>query len=148
MKKLLFLLLLFVVQACGKDDCEDYACTTPPDPFVFEIVDKATGENLFSNGTFSPEQIAVINTIDGREVEFTFVEENGLNLLRVHGVGWKTETVLSSIQLDGEEIFTLYVEAEMVSENCCTFTRYHKIEIEGVEYKLNEETGTYTIFVE
>lgn len=148
MKKLLFLLLLLVVQACGKDDCEDYACTTPPAPFVFEIVDKVSGENLFSNGTYKPEQVEVVNTADGSELEFTFVEENELNLLRINSVGWQTETILSSIQLAGEEIFTLYVDAENVTEDCCNFTRYHEIKIEGTAYELNEEEGVYTIFVE
>ncbi|WP_152425006.1 hypothetical protein [Nafulsella turpanensis] len=148
MKKLLFLFALLAVQGCQTDDCEDYLCNTPPGLFRFNIVDKATGENVFAKGTYSPDQIEVVNTADGGELEFTFVEENGLNLLRIHSIGWQTETVLSSIQLAGEEVFTLFVDAERLSEDCCAFTRYHEVKIEGAEFRLNEEKEIYTILVE
>ena len=77
---ILTLIILIIIQSCKKkDDCEDLACFTPPSPFEFELVDKLTGENLFTNGTFNSNDIKVINFDDKSNVGFTFIDENDYN---------------------------------------------------------------------
>ena len=152
MKKIttiLAIIILILTQSCEKEnDCEGYACFTPPSPFRFELVDKFTGENLFANGTYNSNDIKVINLDDQSKVEFTFIAENDYNIIQINTIGWKTETVNYSIQISTENIFNLYVSAERLNENCCSFTRYKEIKIENSEFELDQTNGTYKILVD
>lgn len=67
---------------------------TPPQSFTFEIIDKTSGENLFTNGTYEPATISIIDVLDNNNpVEFTFISENDINLIEIGSIGWETETV-------------------------------------------------------
>jgi hypothetical protein len=139
---LLVLSVLIAVQAC-KDDCGE--CFTPPSPFMFELVDKTSAENLFANGTFGSHQIEVVNSIDKSIVDFTFIDDN--NIIRLNSIGWQTETVNILVNISNENIFSLFVDLESVNENCCSFTRYNEIRIENAEFELDTNTGVYKILL-
>ena len=146
---ILAIIILILTQSCKKkNECEDIACFTPPSPFRFELVDKLTGENLFTNGTFNSDDIKVIKLDDKSNVEFTFIDENDYNIIQINTIGWKTEIVNYSIQISTENIFNLYVSAERLNENCCSFTRYKEIKIENSEFELNQTNGIYKILVD
>jgi len=140
-----FMLAFFLMTACSDEVCD--ACFTPPNYFIFEIVDADTGENLFTNGSFKPEDIEVLDASD-HPVDYRFIEENNINLIEIHTIGWKTETVNYRINIAKENIFDLYVVAERLSEDCCSFTKYHEIEISNAEFNLSTETGIYTILID
>jgi len=147
--KLFGLLLLVFAQGCKSDDCEDVLCFTPPINFVFDIVDKETGENLFTNGTYSAEQIEVLNVDDASKREFDFIAENGVNLVRIGSIGWESEIADVILKIAGEDILNLYVDTErVVGENCCNFSKYNNIRIDNADYDLNNQTGIYTIYIE
>lgn len=146
--KTFFILFIGVFQACGtSEDCEDYACFTPPSSFMFELVDQS-GENLFTNGTFEPDQIEITTLENNENIDFSFIDENNANVIQIRSIGWETETVEFSVSIGPEEIFQFYVDAERVSEDCCSFTRYNEIRIDNAEYEINEENGVYKILVE
>ena len=147
-EKILFLFVVFIAQACGGKDCEDYLCTTPPGPFRFEIVDKATGENLFSNGTYQAGEIEIVNLSEEGAVEYRFIDENNLDLIQILSIGWETEKATYSVKIGDKSIFTLYVDAERLSEDCCSFTRFHEIRIENQEFEYDENTGIYKILID
>lgn len=140
-----FVLALLTFQGCLEKECG--ACFTPPSPFVFEIVDKTTRENLFSNGTYLPEDIEVVTSNDV-PIEYSFNDENGLNLIVISRIGWQTEKVNLSVKISDEDIFSLYVDAERLSEDCCSFTRYNDIKIEISAFELDANTGIYRILQE
>lgn len=146
--KLVFIIFFIAIQGCEDKNCEGYACTSPPSAFVFELVDKSTGENLFANGTYDPSKIEVLSSSTDTAQEFTFVADNDLNLLSINSIGWQTETETLQINISNENIFNLYVEAELVSEDCCSFTRYHEIRIENSDFELDPGTGFYKIFID
>lgn len=150
MKNLLILFLtLFTCLSCSKKgDCEDMACFTPPPSFVFEIVAKESGENLFANGTYDPNQIKIINLDTDSSVDFTFLDDNDANLITIHSIGWKTEIVNLKTTVSDKLLFNLYVDAERKTENCCSFTELNKVEVRNTEFQRNPMTGIYTILVE
>jgi hypothetical protein len=152
MKKIttiLAIIILIFTQSCKKkDDCEDISCFTPPNPFRFELVDKLTRENLFTNGTFNSSDIKVINLADQSAVEFRFIDENDYNIIQINTIGWKTEIVNYSIQISTVNIFNLYVNAERLDEDCCSFTRYKEIKIENSDFEINQTNGIYKILVD
>lgn len=148
MKKfnLLFILLTTIFQSCNNDDCGD--CFTPPEAFRFEIVDKTSGENLFTNGTYKPEQIQITNTSKNSKAEFTFISENNINLIQIGFIGWETEVVNLKIDILNTQIFNLYVDAERKKEDCCSYTEYKEISISDSEFEFDKQTGIYKILLE
>lgn len=140
------ILLVAIVISWGCEQCGE--CFTPPSAFRFEIVDKATGENLFSNGTFNSSDIKIVNLSDDSNVEYTFIDENDINLIQNHTIGWGTEIINYSFRVGNAHIFNLYVDAERVSEDCCSYTKLNEVGIENSEFELDSKTGIYRIFVE
>lgn len=155
MKKTITILALFMLlfaQSCTKENESEFEdtvyCNTPPSPFLFELVNKATGENVFANGTFSRYNIKVVNTKDQSNVSFEFLTENGENIIGINSIGWKTEILKYSIQLSNETIFNLSVNAERLFDDGCSFTRYKEIKIENAEYEFNKTTEIYKILLD
>ncbi|WP_372642798.1 hypothetical protein [Ancylomarina sp.] len=148
MKNLIFpffiLAIFFISSCCYEEECGE--CFSPPNYFVFELVDSDMGENLFTNGTFNSDDIEVLDASD-HPIEFTFIGENEINLIEINTIGWQTEIVNYRINIASEKLFDLYVDAKRLYEDCCSFTRYNEIEIGNVEFSLSTETGIYTIFV-
>ncbi|WP_405400258.1 hypothetical protein [Maribacter sp. Asnod2-G09] len=140
-----FVAFVLIFNSC--DDCEDKDCFTPPNGFTFELVNKTTKENLFTNETFSSNEISVTNLVDNSNLEFDFIDEDDVNLIQLNSIGWESETIEVLITVSGIDILNLIVDAERTSEDCCEFTKYNDIKIENAEFELNEENGIYTILV-
>ena len=150
MKKinLLLVLLVSIFQSCKDDDCNEL-CFTPPESFQFEIVDKTSGENLFTNGTYDAGNLTITNTLNNNEpVEFTFISENNINLIQIGSIGWETEIVNLKIDVSDSRIFDFYVDAERKMGDCCSYTEYNEITIGESEFELGAQTGIYKILVE
>ncbi len=146
--KLVALIALLFIQACDNNDCEDLLCFTPPIGFAFELVDKDSGENLFTNGTYNPDNIEVLNVLDNSKREFRFISENDINIIRIGSIGWDSEIADVVLKVGDASILNLYVDSERVSENCCNFSKYNEIRIDNAEYELDQQSGIYTIFIE
>ena len=141
----IFILVLLSIISCSDEECGE--CFTPPKFFIFDLVDKDSDENVFFSGKYSSDDIEVLDASDHR-VEFEFINYEDFNLIEIKTIGWQTETVNYRINIGEENIFDLYVDAERLSENCCSFTRYQEIEISNAEYINDPLTGIYKIIVE
>ena len=149
MKKINLILILFtlIFQSCNNDDCGE--CFTPPQSFQFEIVDKNSGENLFTNGTYDSGNIEITDNLNDNEpIEFTFISENNINLIQIGSIGWETEIVNLKIDISDNHIFDFYVDAERKMGECCSYTEYNEITIGESEFELDSENGIYKILVE
>lgn len=145
--KLIAFIGLIITQACNTNDCEDIACFTPPRGFAFELVDAETKENVFTNGTFDPDEIEVLNIVDNSGRDFSFISENEVNIIQIGSIGWETEVAEVVLKVGDADILNLYVDSERVSENCCNFSKYNEIRIDNAEYELDQQSGIYTIFL-
>lgn len=130
--------LLFLF-SCNYKDCRE--CFTPPEAFILELVDQATGENLFTVDSLDSEKVEVIDLYDNKSVVFSFLDENAINLIQIHTIGWHSEVVNYSIQVDGIEMCILHVDAERVDGDCCDHTEFHVIDISNAEFRKDETTG-------
>ena len=135
---------LCIIQGCNFEDCGE--CFTPPIPITFEILDHDTRENLFSNGTYNPDELTIENINDNSIIPFKYFSES--NQIVVSSIGWKTETVNYIFKIDTDSLFTLHVDAERISEECCSFTRYNEILIENSSYEFTGDTEVYSILVD
>lgn len=149
-KKLILIAVMILVsaQACDDRDCEDLLCFTPPMPFAFELVNKDSGENLFTNGSYDSDNIEVLNVSDNSRREFVFISENELNIIQIGSIGWENEIAEVVLKVGDETILNLYVDSERVSEDCCNFTKYNEIRIDNAEYELDQQSGIYTILID
>ncbi|TRX35605.1 hypothetical protein [Flavobacterium restrictum] len=140
----LALILIPTFSACTTES-NHIACFTPPSPFIFEMVNKNTGENLFTNGTYLANQIVITDLATNTKIPYTFLSENGLNAFSISSIGWKTEKINYVISIQDKTIFALYVDASRVSSNQCNYTEYNQIKITKAAYEQNTTTGIYVI---
>lgn len=150
MKKMCFALLLVIATTFTgcTNSCEETLCFTPPNPFTFELVDKDSRENIFTNGTFSENQIRVVTTSTSEGIPFSFISENNINRIVIGSIGWETETIEFNILIADRPIIRMSVTAERKTENCCAFTSYTNITPSDAEYEYTPATDTYTVLVQ
>lgn len=82
MKKIiscLVILIITLVNISCNDECDEGNRPTPASFFV-EIVDEATGENVFENETYTMQQIT-IEDLDEASIPFEFIEN--LNVIQI-----------------------------------------------------------------
>ena len=150
--KIKVLVLLFIAtftfNSCSVNNC-DYDCNSGPLSLNFELLDKITGENLFTNDTFDPSDIKVLDlNNDNSNVQFTFNSEDDINTINLGPFGWGTNIVNYILKVGERDIFILVLDTEQNTEDCCSFVQVNKLEIKNAEYSQNPETGIYEILVE
>jgi hypothetical protein len=127
------------------DNCSDIDCTTPPAPFQFELVDATTGENLLSTEQISGSGLSLSDLNAQRSIRFEITDENGRMIITTNDIGWQTELLDIAFSLGGVTLFNFKVNAENVTEDCCNFTRYSDISVDGAESRVENSTGIYII---
>ncbi|MFD1315007.1 hypothetical protein [Namhaeicola litoreus] len=148
MVKALFTLLMpFLILKCSTNDCEEMICFTPPQAFQFEIIDVNSSQNLYTLGLLFKKDLKIYETKTGISREFSFINENDLNIITVNSIGWKNEKVELTIELKKNLNFTLYVDAQRKNENCCSFKTMNEIIIQPFEYKPDQSKELYQIYI-
>ncbi len=146
-----FILLFFaafILNSCNVDKC-DVLCVSGPLSLSFELLDKATGENLFTNGTFDSTDIEVLDLDNNNSnVEFTFNAENNINIINLGPFGWGTNIANYLLKVGERDIFSIYVDAENIEGECCSRVVLNKLTLEGADYSQNTENGVYEVLVE
>lgn len=147
MRKFRFLIVFFTVLGCKINECEDIACFTPPPNFTFELVDKTTGENLFTNGNLKDTDIEVVDENE-EKVTFKFISENSLNIIDLPEIGWNLNLHTYTITVGDNIKFRLELEMEEKHENCCTFFKIITFNISNYTYEQSGTTGVYSIKID
>ncbi len=146
-KHVILLIVVFTIFSCKINECEDIACFTPPPNFAFELVDKTTGENLFTNGTLKDTDIEVLDENE-EKVTFKFISENSLNIIDLPEIGWNFELHTYTITVGPTVEFRLELEMEEKHENCCTFFKVITFNISNYTYEQSSTTGVYSIKID
>jgi len=146
LKSICFLFVLSFLMACDGDECKDIDCFTPPNYFNFEILDKASGENLYTNGSLRADQLKVFNAVTKAPLDYGFITENNLNIIVLNSVGWKTEKTTVTFELKEGMSFNFYVDAERKYEDCCSFTVFNETKVENAPHEFETSKNLYSIF--
>ena len=146
MKKYILLIVFLTIIGCKTNECEDIACFTPPQPFIFELVDGVSGDNLFSIGQLDSNEIKIINEVLD-PVSFTFISENEYNLIDLSEIGWNMSLAYYTVKIEDIE-FTITLEMEEKHENCCNFFNVKQFDISNYEFEQSNTTGIYTIKID
>src|SRR5690606_22793199 len=141
---------VFALNSCKSDDDSNIPyCESGPLGLSFQLLDKTTGENLFTNATFSPADITVLDLDNNNSrVQFKFISENDYNTIGLGPFGWGTNIVNYVLKVGERNIFILHLDAERKTEDVCSFVQINKLEIENAEYSQNTQNGIYEILVE
>lgn len=133
MKKIsaFFILLLWLQSSCNK--CEDIACTSPPETFLFKIVDK-TGKN--STSTFTNAVFKYLENGLTKEVKLQkAMVANQEFVFSASELGWissaSSDEVTFDLVLDEKTAGKLICKVARKSENCCSFFETEKITFNG-----------------
>ena len=146
MRSLTTYFLLFslaFLQSCVTDDDEDCSATICDAGSVdlnFQIIDSNTGENIFDN-IASSEGITVVETSNNLDADFQVIEKNEQKTLVIYTFN---DADFSVIYAD-EEIFSVSVEGEAITEGCCPSTAITDLSIEGAEYMYDETNDIHVI---
>lgn len=133
MKKIVAFIILFswLQSSCNK--CEDIACTSPPETFLFKIVDK-TGKNTtsaFTNAVFKYSENGLAKEAKLQKMivaaqEFVF---------STNELGWISSAssgeVTFDLVLDEKTAGKMACKVNRKSENCCSFFETEKITFNG-----------------
>ncbi|MCC8359966.1 hypothetical protein [Salinimicrobium sediminilitoris] len=142
MKSLISVLFIMVLlSGCTSSD-EGILCETGPVGLTFEVIDEATGENLFED-EFNPNQLQIENNEEERvDVRFE-TERNVFNVL----LGWESKSDTYTVTIAEEIEFTFAFTLEESSSGGCTSTKLTALEITGATYEIQETSDVTTIFV-
>ncbi len=130
---------------CDKTDkCHDIDCSTPPQPFIFNIVDASTGDNVFATGTFNRDDVEVYDENDRWE-NHRFDNYLDTNYLVLPEIGWETERTAYTIRLGEEKEINLILDMQERHENCCTFFSVEDFGIEDYPWSEIDSTGVIRV---
>jgi hypothetical protein len=135
-----------MLQACS-ENCEG-PCFSPPRSLHFEILDKSSGENVFTSGSLNRNEIEIVDLDKQEVVEFTFIDGNNYDMIRISSIGWESEVVNYAINVGSDRLFELYVDAERLQRDCCSYTIYNDLQITNAEYTHDLGWEFFEVFIE
>lgn len=142
MKQLSSLVFLFLLIGCNSEaDITDNL--TAPQTFAFQILDKTTGENVFTSKKYDPQKIIVKNLDSHDVVKHQFISDNDLDIIVLENVGRDSENINYSINIDDKSLFELHVDAILVKKDLDF--EYQNVEITNVVFKRDQTSGVYNI---
>ncbi|HEY1193112.1 hypothetical protein [Flavobacterium sp.] len=141
--KLSLLLVLIVITGCESGSL----CSTGPVGFAFEFVDKESGENLFANGTLDAKKpITITDLNENKTIQTTYMTADNSNLLNLV-VGFNPGVYKYAVKIEDKSLFEITAVTQKVKGKECSNTVLKSVEIKNVEYKQDNETGIYKIFI-
>ncbi|WP_396591700.1 hypothetical protein [Allomuricauda sp. R78024] len=156
LKRLFFSsLLLYTFLGCKEDDkvdCSLVDCLSVDNSIYFKVIDKTTGENLISNGTYLASQIN-IQDLDSNIVDFELQKDfENQDLLVLHLQNNHFGDLGYQITIEDENPFNLTLTAFFIQgDECCgPYIGTDDISLTGIEGEfVNQGTLpiTVTVFV-
>lgn len=121
-------------------NCDDFnpcgdgvLASTGPPVFTLKIVDKTTGENLITNGTYAANQISIID-INGNLVEYGFVGENQRNTFWIMAQKNIQDTGIRKIFFKIDSFIVIELEVNIYEGKSECFTNYFARDYKALNY--------------
>jgi len=125
------------------DKCGELDCSTGPPSFSLELIDKETGENVFTSGKYNAKDI-VIKDENQKTVSTYFISENNFNIINVALPSVEGDKELK-MELGKAQVIIIKLHVRKGESNCCTNYFAVNITAENFAYKQSIETGVIRI---
>ncbi len=145
MKKILILTgFLLILGSCSDaNDCTDDYVQGPP-VFIFQFIDKNTGDDLFVNRKFSVAGLKVVDE-KGKKVPFDFIYRKDKVVLILNSIGWNLEEKQYTISFYKMFSVKILVDIDSVEKECYTSFKVKSFKVEKYEYHQDRNTGIIQI---
>lgn len=142
-----FFVIFILVFGCSTSNyCEENSCFTPPPATIFNIVDRDSGEDLFTNGTLNSGNVKLLDEND-KNIGFQVFSENDSIFLYLD-VGWETGFNSYRLILSPEVEIQFNLISEIKNESCCNFYTLKDLSVTNFSFSQSETTGNYLIFID
>ncbi|MDP3314063.1 hypothetical protein [Lutibacter sp.] len=141
-KFILFVLIIGLTSCDISSDCGD--CFTPPREFNFVFVDEDSSQDLFENGTFNVNDLAVTN-LKNETTNFKIIKYQNQTVLSLNSIGWVLEPSVYTIKLSPDVSVIINVDMDKISGDCCTYFEVKEFKILNYEYSESTSTGIIKI---
>jgi hypothetical protein len=141
MKKSIFLIIIITFFYSCEEPCP--IGNTGPPSFTVEIVDATTNENVFTNGTFSENQLQV--TTEGSLTQsYGFISDENLNRIIITPA-WSEGVFLTKIKLNNEIVIPIRTLITKSSTKCFENHFITNLVVENYAYTFDNQNGVYKI---
>lgn len=146
------ILLLFIIVLITKCDwlepCGE--CFTPPEGINLMILDEQSGINLISPEFHHPDSIRLYynaNNIEN-DLQFDIYNKDSLGFIYCLEIGFMSSGINKTfyLELNSEDTDTIYMDTEVISEDCCTWHELANLEINGKRPDFNPEHYAWMIY--
>ena len=134
-------LLFFLLAGCSEE--EGMLCDTGPVIFTFEVVEAASGENVFESGVYKVGQMEIADKA-GKAVDFELAENGVLKVL----LGWEAKSDVYTVTIADEVEFDIIFRLEESRGEFCSSTVIKDLEVVGLPSETSGTTGITTIYVQ
>ena len=138
---LLFLIFGISLSSCS-EDCGE--CFSPPSSFYFNI-QTFSGDNLTTTDNFQLNDLEILNLSTDEIIEPELFPSSDGEVIGGDELGWEEGLNIYRFSYKGQILFSIEIDAESVSEDCCSFTVYNSIEFNGTTA---ENLGDYVYLVQ
>jgi hypothetical protein len=144
--KWLFLFPLILWGCLNLNDCRQEDCFTPPPDIYFELVDSASGENLFQNGTL-PESPIVITNENNATMGSTLFKDGGAWTIRSTELGWKFGSHTYTLSVGDTLAVNFTLEMETIETKCCTFVNIKDFKTDNYSFSGFPDAGYIRVLI-
>jgi len=138
---LCFLCFTLLMGSCNK--CGGIACSTGPPSFRLELVDKESGENVFTSGKYKAGDI-VLTDENQKTVYTNFIGENNFNIINVALPSVEGDKELK-MELGGTQVIVIKLHVRKGEAKCCTNYFAENITVENFAYGQSSKAGIIEI---
>jgi len=127
--------------SCSKENCSENLI--PPQASVFvELIDEITGENVFTNETYTQADLTVTE-LDAAEVNYIFITRDGLNLIQIFPKTHMPTGNAININIATDDVIELQYNVETITTEC--YIQKNIINVLTPNYNTTESNKIYRI---
>lgn len=152
-KYLLFIPTIILFFGCDlSSDCDDLLYEIGPPGIYVELIDEATEENIFTNGSYVPEDIQISHD-HGENISFTFISENNYNIISFVPFSFVNEPYgfleKNTIFIEVGETIKAKITFDIIeiSSECNSYRIIKNMLVENYPYELDNATEILKIKV-
>jgi hypothetical protein len=137
---------IFLMIGLSLNACDVYDdCFTPPAPVYFKLYSDSK-QDLLASDTFELRFLKIVDATRDQLIQKDTFSIDGAYYLTAESIGWQEGVNNYLFTYNDNELFTFSIQANQISENCCTYTVYEDVSISGSAFEEVNMTNLGTVY--